>query len=182
MRVTTSVSPARMKSSSHIVFMSRFLLGTPYPSLVADVERLLEELPEIPGTGGDPALWLDSSGVGRGIADMFEEAGCAPHGVTIVGGNEVTNNGRRDMRIPKTRLIGNLQLALQTYRIAVSSDILVLPTWISEMENFLMRVSNSGAATREAFSEQVHDDLVVAAAIACWAADNPARRATNRFI
>ena len=113
---------------------------------------------------------------------MFEDAGCAPHGVTIVGGNEVTNNGRRDMRIPKTRLIGNLQLALQTHRIAVSSEILALPTWISEMENFVMRVSNSGAATMEAFSEQVHDDLVVATAIACWAADNPMRRATNRFI
>ena len=88
---------------------------------------------------------MDASGVGRGVVDLMADAGLKPRGVTITGGNEVTMHSARDIRIPKTRLIGGLQIALQTYRLHVSRRIPALPQWISEMEGFTAKVRGAGS-------------------------------------
>ena len=126
----------------HVVYLSRFILGTPYPLVVDDVvDVLLNQLsPEVPFT-----FHMDSTGVGRGILEMFEQRGIKPYGVTLTAGHEVnTEGGRRDHRIPKNRLIGALQLMLATKRLKIAANIAALPTWTNEMESFTARISTTG--------------------------------------
>lgn len=159
----------------HIVFLARFILGTPYPDVVEDIVHLLEQLPPLWGETDPPALWVDATGVGRGLLDMFADRGVKPRGATLTGGHDVTINSLRDVRIPKTRLISGVQLALQTGRLKVAAGIPALPQFISEMEGFTAKISSTGAVATEAFSQGVHDDLVIAAALGLWGWEHPLR-------
>ena len=49
-------------------YLSRWKLGTPYPKIVEDVEKLMSQLP----TGDTlPILAIDQTGVGAPVVDMF---------------------------------------------------------------------------------------------------------------
>ena len=125
---------------------------------------------------------MDASGVGRGVVDLMAASGLKPRGVTITGGHEVTIHSSRDIRLPKTRLIGGLQIALQAYRLHVSKRIPAVPQWISEMEGFTAKVRAAGGESLEAFTSAVHDDLVIATALACWGAEHPIERPKLRML
>jgi hypothetical protein len=50
------------------------------------------------------------------------------------------------------------------------------------MEGFTAKVRGSGSESLEAFTSAVHDDLVIATALACWGAEHPAERARIRML
>lgn len=152
--------------------MHRFQLGTPYPAIAEELARLLDQLPLIDEA---PALWVDKTGVGRPVLDIMLDLGLRPRGVTITGGVDPLFNGSLDIRVPKHLLVGTLQLALQTRRLKIAATLPGLRVLASELESFKVRINNAGGETFEAWSAGVHDDTVLALALAVWGAERPLR-------
>jgi hypothetical protein len=143
---------------------------------------VIDQLPEVPGAGPPPALWIDAGGVGRGVVDLMEAEGLEPRGVTMTGGHDAVTHQRRDHRVPKDLLIGGLQIMLQTGRFKVAADVLAREPFISEMMGYVSGVAAAGRNTSGADTEDLHYDLVISAALCCWAAEHPYRRAVNVLV
>lgn len=139
--------------------------GIPYPQVVAHVTGLMRNLPE-PGT-----LVLDKTGVGAPVFDLFVVAGLDPIGITITAGRTVGGEGR-DLTVPKVDLVSTLIVGMQGGRLKIAPSLDLAPTLARELENFKLKINpqtmhESFASWREA----EHDDLVLAAALAVWTAE-----------
>ena len=89
--------------------------------------------------------------------------------ITITGGNAVTVGGG-GFHVPKRDLVTTLQVLFQSGRLKVAGR---LPpgaaALIEELLNFKVKINVKTAHdSYEAWREGVHDDLVLAAALACW--------------
>jgi hypothetical protein len=157
-----------------------------------------------PLAGSDVTLAVDMTGVGRPVVDLFRVAARKPSagwpGMTIVptpglaarlipiqitGGNQVTRDG--DIwNVPKRDLAGVVQVALQSRRLKVAADLPDAQVLVAELQNFRVKISlaghdSYGAGTGEEWRVGAHDDLVLAVAIALWAAQR-SRGATLQAI
>lgn len=150
-----------------IRYLHRYQLGTPYPEIVESVGRLCAQLPE---ARDKPELWVDGTGVGKAVLDIFRSAGMSPIGVSITGGATVNRLSHNDIRIPKRELASVTQAVLQTGRITIAHDLPFAKTLEDELANFRVRISSAGSESFEGRSG-VHDDLVLSLAIALWAAE-----------
>jgi hypothetical protein len=86
--------------------------------------------------------------------------------------------------VPKRDLAGVVQVALQSRRLKVAAELPDAPVLMAELANFRVKISlashdSYGAGTGEEWRENPHDDLVLAVAIALWAAQR-SRGATLR--
>ncbi len=146
------------------VHMMRFPLGTRYPAIIADVAAMLQE----DSLRGQCRLVIDASGVGRPVSDAFREAGVSHTPVTITGGQEVrTDKGMWYVR--KRTLVATLQLLLQNERLKFAPNPL-RDTLVKELVSFDVKISEAANDTYEGRSGE-HDDLVLAVALAAWAAE-----------
>ncbi len=69
-------------------------------------------------------------------------------------------------------MIHGLLAALQEKRFRYAADLPIVATLVEELTSFELRVNErTGHDTYEAWREGVHDDLVLAVAIACWYAE-----------
>ncbi len=158
-------------ASYHLRHLERPVLGTKYTVVVARVKELLSTPPLTPQT----PLVIDATGVGRGIFDMFGQAGMTPWGITITGGDQMTREGRA-ARVPKKDLVGALLAAFHGERLKIAADLPEGATLINELLNFKIKVNiATGNESFEAWREGVHDDLVLAVAMAVWFGENPPR-------
>lgn len=148
-----------------LVFLHRPALGTPYPKIIDQVRAILADLPTRPER---PVLVVDATGVGRPCVDLFRKEGLDPIALTITGGEQVNKITSRDVRVPKRILAGLLQVVLQTGRLKIAKGLPNVETLINELENFKVKISVSGNESFEAWRESVHDDLVLATAMAVW--------------
>lgn len=162
--------------------------GEKYPAIVRAVgERVAalkgprydhrpSYLPQIPRPR--VVLVVDYTGVGRPVVDMFEEAKfeCDLIPVTITGGMVVTRSeDGGDYRVPKRILASTLQVLLQTERLKVQRTLDLAATLQAEMKNFRVKINLLGHESYGAgddWREGNHDDLVLAAALACWAGES----------
>lgn len=136
----------------------------PYPEVVRQVVALTQRTP----LAGNCHLVIDATGVGRGVVDMFEEAGLRFIRASIHGGDRLTINGN-DARVPKRDLVGAVQTALHSERLLIAADMPHAATLRHELEAF--RVTINPATAHDSYSawrEQDHDDLVLATALAVW--------------
>lgn len=139
-------------------------------------------LPEQPAI----ALVVDRTGVGAAVFDFLAGAGLDPIGVTIHGGDAVTQADRDDYRTPKRDLAAVVAILLQQRRLRIAAALPLAGTLRHELESFKVTLSPSGhdryAAGGDALSwrEQPHDDLVLAVALAAWYAEYEAREAEKR--
>lgn len=156
----------------NIRHLQRFELGTPYPAIV---DRVADIKNRLPGS----RLVLDFTGVGRPVFDMFRKVGLKPVGVSIHGGDNVNREGSA-YKVPKRDLVGVLQVLFQGGRLKVASELPEAGTFISELLNFKVKISQSG---NDSYShrEGEHDDLVLAAALACWWGERNSRRRGKPF-
>jgi hypothetical protein len=139
-------------------------LGTPYPAVVDQVGRILEQ----PVLRRCTRFHFDATGAGRPVADMFSDAykrgRCGdfwPVGVTITSGERSTGT-----RVTKGDLVGGLQVALQEGRLRIGAGLPGAEKLRQELMDFRVKISQSGSDTYEAVTESAHDDLVVATALA----------------
>lgn len=147
------------------VGLHRFPLGTQYPAIVDHVGALLNSEP----LRDNAVLTIDASGVGRPVCDMFKEAGVAYTGVTITGGDTVGGDHLM-YRVPKRILVSTLQALMQSKRLVFGENPL-RQTLIDELLNFKVTISEAANDTYGG-RQGKHDDLVLAVALAAWAAEH----------
>lgn len=69
-------------------------------------------------------------------------------------------------------LVSTIQVLLQTKRLKIAPALPEAQTLVEEMTNFQVRISQAGHDSYGAWwREGSHDDLLLAVALACWAAE-----------
>lgn len=150
--------------------------GTPYPQIVADTAKMLED-ERLAGA----TLLLDYTGVGRPVFDMFRVAKVhgkeiKPIGITIHGGNNVTPqpNG---YGVPKRDLVYSLVSCFQHGFVHLPERNPNTPILVGELTNFQMkRNAQTGHDSYAAAREGDHDDLVLSLAQSVWYYQRVAKR------
>lgn len=144
--------------------LHRYPLQTPYPAVVADVIRRLGGSPP----RDDALLVIDGTGVGAAVVDMFRysDLPCPMVKVVIHGGVSVSYD--RGIHVPKRDLVGAVQVLLHTERLQVAKQSVMTEAWATEMQGYKLKLTASGHDTYNARSDSIHDDLVLAVALAAW--------------
>ena len=166
-RLTDPNEPDPIYALRHL---QRFPLGTPYPQIVRDVIALLKT-PPMPGS----LMAVDQTGVGRAVVDLFREAfdhkvTCRFVPITITSGHQVTR-GNGSIMVPKKELVSTLQVVLQTRRLQIARSLPDAEVLVREMENFKVKITTAGNETFDSWRQNIHDDLVLAVALAVWVAE-----------
>jgi hypothetical protein len=151
------------KTTYHFRHLERFKLGTTYPDVIRRLQVMIEQEP----LKDNYKVIADQTGVGRPVVDMLREAGLNVAAVTITGGNEATRSGS-DYHVPKRELVSSLQILLQSGRLKFAENMPEVQTIVTELLNFKVKITTSAHDTYEAWREGIHDDLVLAAAMAVW--------------
>jgi len=152
----------------HVRHLERPKLGTPYPAIVERVQDLMKSNQLLNRT----ALVVDETGVGAPVVDMFKKVGLRPVAITITGGNSVSAGGG-GYHVPKRDLISTLQVLFQAGRLKVAAELPEARLLVEELLNFRVKINIKTAHdSYEAWREGMHDDLVLAVALACWYAEH----------
>jgi hypothetical protein len=147
--------------------MDRWHLGTSYLVIVEDICRFVERK-EL----RDPVLTVDQTGVGRPIVDMLRHrVQCAFVPVTITSGAEPARDGG-EWKVPKKDLVSTMQLLFGTQRLLIARGVKQEAVLLKELQNFKMKITAAANEIFGSWREGEHDDLVLAAAIGCWVAEN----------
>jgi len=172
----------------HIVHLERFPLGTIYPDIVRRVKSLLQT----PRLKGKATLIVDYTGCGRPVVDMIRDQGLQCKAISITSGNKVNQEtdakGRLidNWTVPKVDLVSCLQVLMQNKRLEIASGLKDGPILAQELKSFKAKISTSGHTSFESsgdWRESDHDDLVLAAALACWyATKRPELKISNRNV
>jgi|SRR5581483_9454426 len=150
--------------------LERFPLGTPYPDIVVKMKALVST----PALADNVTLAIDATGVGAPVVDMFTVAQlpCPWYAIHIHGGDKVTREGRH-YRVPKRDLVSVVQVLLQSERLKIGATLPAAKTLIAELLNFRIKIDPQTAHdSYAAWREGIHDDLVLATALATWTAEN----------
>ena len=115
----------------------------------------------------ESVMLVDSTGVGRGVLDIMIQERMRPIGITIHAGHRVSEYDG-GFNIPKRDLVGSLQVLFQTGRIKIPQEIKLIEELVAELQNFRVKIKDSGHDTYEAWRESDHDDLVLSLAMASW--------------
>ncbi len=162
-------------STYDAVQIERLPLKTRYTTVVdtikEGIELLMRERP-IP----DVTLAIDYTGVGVAVLDIFIKAdlGIPIVPISIHGGFTVVHEDGV-WRVPKADLVSILDVMIQNGRLKLSADSPNVADLRKELQSFRKTFTKLGHATfgaDERWREAPHDDLVLAAAIACWAAEH----------
>ncbi len=151
----------------YVRHLRRYELGTKYTAIIEDVRGLLLK-PPIRQRLEQTRLLIDKTGVGAAVVDGFEAAGVHPLSVTIHGGDRVALEAQ-GFRVPKRDLVAAVQTTLQDGRLRIAEGLELADTLRRELLNFRVKIDPKTA--HDSYShwrEQDHDDLVLAAALACW--------------
>ena len=146
-------------------YLERMPLGTSYPDIVDHVKGLMRE-PKL--AKSDTRLAVDATGVGRPIIDAMRRAGLKPTPVTITAGEHATRALDGYRRVPKRDLVGALAVLLQTKRLKIARELKHAERLVEELQDFRVKFSAAGNDTYGAWRETLHDDLVLALAVAVW--------------
>jgi hypothetical protein len=139
-----------------IYHLHRLPLQLAYPAQVAAIGHIKRQLP-----GAD--LFVDYTGVGRGIFDMCVEHGLSPTGVTMTGGDEVHHHGST-VSVPKSTLVSGLVRRIHARELAVPDDLAGWPALKRELMNYRTEVTAGGSETWNSKSGE-HDDLIIATSL-----------------
>jgi hypothetical protein len=164
--VAVAIPRPHTETQHHLRYLARIPLGTKYPTIVEQVKGLLSQPPL---SRDDTPLVVDGTGVGKAVVDMFTAAGVRPYAVTITGGDTVNREDPWHLKVPKRDLVGQLVALYQSRRLKTAAGLELAPVLLNELVNFKVKVSiATGHDSYEAWRESVHDDLVLAVALACW--------------
>lgn len=155
----------------HVRHIEKFHLGTPYTAVVERVSEFFSELEDLV-EGSE--TYIDATGVGLGIFEMFVDAAREgklgrswPQAVTITGGGD-GGSTRWGYSVPKRDLVSRLQALLELGRLKVAPDLPGADALQKELLAFRAKISKSGHGVYEAQRERDHDDLVLALALAVY--------------
>ena len=149
------------------------LTGPPFTDNIRDGLRVRRAITE---------LVVDKTGVGVAVTDLLKERRLRFIGVTITGlGQKVNRNGIRDYSVPKQDLVAALEVPFHKGTLKVAKGLPWWPNLREELLNFRRKQNKVTAhISYEHWRESDHDDLVLAAALACWKATYK-RKGTTRL-
>ncbi len=157
----------RYRPLYHVKHLERLPLDLAYPQQVAYVASLLRREPL---SSAEPAVYVDYTGVGRPVFDIFQQERIPRvRGVAITGGQETTKTPA-GWSVPKTQLVSLVQAKLHSGDLKVGKELKDAPALLRELQEFRVRFTTAGNATFGA-REGAHDDLVLALALAVFGAD-----------
>jgi hypothetical protein len=174
--------------------LKRWPLGTPYLEIARAVAAFINTPPLCEHR---PVLIVDATGVGDAVYEMVRHemvknsarGGIAA--VVITAGSAVTQdpNAPGRWRVAKKQLASILQVLLGTRRLQVAAGLPEARTLQDELSKFTVKITDAGNETFEAWRENDHDDLVLAVALAAWAAETlhnvfypPPQRPLPRYV
>jgi hypothetical protein len=144
--------------------LKRFPLRTDYACIVDAICKILSDARVCPNL-----LVVDATGVGNPVIDMFLRRDVRLLSISIHGGDKVTRDG--NLRVPKRDLVSVLQILLQSGQLRIAARLPEAPLLLEELMNFTVRLSDAGRDSYGVWREGIHDDLVLAVALACWVAE-----------
>ncbi len=139
-------------------------LGTSYPAIIDRLKDLIVRLPAHERL----KILVDRTGCGRPVVDLMRKEKLQVVPITITAGGSVTGSAYGGYNVPKRELVSNLAIQFQADRLKISRALPEAAQLIEELQNFKMKITLAGNDTYEAWRESDHDDLVLAAAMACW--------------
>ncbi len=147
--------------------LERVALGTSYQDVVGRVR----EVARSGELAGRCTVVADATGVGGPVIELLREAGlgCELAAVTITGSQRATREGG-EWHVPKRELVVGLQVMLETGSLRIAAGLREGETFMRELTGMRVRVSAARHEQFGAWREGTHDDLVLAAALACWRA------------
>jgi len=152
----------------HVRYIERFPLGTLYTTISEKVAELMLDKLQVK----DSELVVDATGVGQPVIEMLKSNKLKPISVTITGGHDVNGNKYEGFNVPKRDLVSNLQILFQCERLKIAEGLPHAQTLVEELLNFKAKITAKGNDTYEAWREGIHDDLVLAVALASWYGEN----------
>ena len=146
-------------------------LGTPYPDLVKRVKALVQS----EALEGRCTVAVDATGVGAPVVEMLKAAqlGCTVTGVVITSGDRARME-RGEWRVPKSLLVHKLVMMLDQGELTIAGRMAGAAQLVAELAGMRVKVGRGGAEKLE--GQGVHDDLVMALAMACWVMKGRERR------
>jgi hypothetical protein len=120
------------------------------------------------------SLVTDATGVGVAVLDLLRDANLDPIPITITAGDRATYEGGHH-RVPKRDLVAVVQVLLQTERLTIAAALPEAEVLVQELLGFEVRITSAGNDSFGAWREGMHDDLVLAVALACWLGENEPR-------
>jgi hypothetical protein len=173
----------------HLKHLERYPLKTPYTHIADTVRDLLTGPPFTDDIRdgfrirkAQTELVVDKTGVGVAVTDLLKERRLNFFSVTITGlGQKVNRTGTREYSVPKQDLVSALEVPFHKGTLKVAKG---LQGWLKlreELLNFRRKQNKTTAhISYEHWRESDHDDLVLAAALACWKATYK-RKGTTRL-
>lgn len=123
----------------------------------------------------DPLVWVDYTGVGRAVLDIFKQERVPNlRPVTITFNGQEGPNGHGGHSVPKINLVSRLQALMHTGCLHMPDTLPLAKTFRRELLDFRVSYSAVGNATFGA-REGAHDDLILAAALAVYGLDGNRR-------
>ena len=161
----------------HLRHLERYELRTPYPEIADKVAALMRQERLYPNERdpsrarvfrSKPRLIVDSTGVGVAVSDLLKARGLKFEAVTITGGDR-THRANGTWRVPKRDLVAALEVPFHTGELKIAKELDLAPTLRKELLNFRRKIDlRTAHDSYEHWREGDHDDLVLAAALACW--------------
>ena len=150
--------------------LERVALGTSYQEVV----RRVREVARSGELAGRCTVVADATGVGGPVMDLLRgaELGCELVAVTITAG-EKASRASGGWHVPKRDLVVGLQVMLEAGALRIAADLREGDTFVRELMEMRVRVTGARREQFGAWREGTHDDLVLAAALACWRAKWP---------
>lgn len=139
-------------------YVKRPPLGISYPEGVSKLKKIDRELAEL--TGGEDVFYVvDATGLGQPVVDYLTLELGRGHvkSVYITGGQE-THFDKHELHVPKTQLVSMLLMMMQTGRIHLPKQ--EAAALEDELQNFTLKVRNTGTLEMGALRTGTRDDLV----------------------
>jgi hypothetical protein len=155
----------------HVRHLERFPLGESYTAQGQRLARMLVA-PEL----ARAELLVDATGCGRPVLELLQRDLPYARGVIITSSSGWERHGGL-LYIGKLPLISALQSHVHDQSLKVAKDLPEAQVLSNELANFKVTQSATGSVMYSARSG-AHDDLVLAIALALWAAT---RRQSSRF-
>ena len=111
----------------------------------------------------------DAGGPGRPVVDVLRKDGFEPVAVSITGGRRMSIRAG-GVTVPKPVLVQALQAAFTDGRLKVAKGLPLADALLDELAGFEEKITARGHDIYAAASGE-HDDLVLAVALAVWAAE-----------
>jgi hypothetical protein len=163
------------------IHLQRWQLRTSYPTIVADVVKMINNLDPFLYPKDKTTLAIDATGVGAPVVDLFkrEQIHAKPKPIQIVGGANISEEFGMT-RVPKRDLVSVVQVGLQNRTLKIASQLPEAEILSRELQNFTVKITDSANDVYGAWREGTHDDLVLAVALALWTANKPPFRVSRR--